>query len=546
MRIKTFSVTTPILVGVAAVFFSACNRNSVKLDYTNAKGEVPQLGNLVFRFSNSLVKDSLLNQWDSAEYISFEPSIKGRFRWESPDELIFSPSTQLMAATSYKAKIGSEVLRYSKYGAVKNGEGINFHTPSLTLDNAQVTWVLQDEQSRVPVPQVGLYFNYRIDPNELKDKLKIEVDGKPMQHSLQTLSADNKISVRISGLAKAEDKSYDAKIVIDKGLKPEDGTNITTDALTSSLSIPSPYVLTIQNVESEHDGTDGVVTVTTSQQLTGENLSSFIKFEPKIKYTTELTDNGFMIRSSGFDVEKSYALTINQGLRGKIGGVLKEEYNGSIAFGELEANIAFTNNKAVYLSKQGGKNIDVKITNVPKVKIVISKIYESNLLVSNRYGYYPRESKGSGNDEEGDEYNYDYDYASRVDEATMGDVIYEKEVDTRSLPKSGAGRILNMSQFEDRLPDFKGIYHVMIRSTKDYWVRDTRFISLSDIGLIAKQGEDKILVFANSIKTTNAVDGVNISVYANNNQLIGTGATNAEGVAEISYTKKDFSGFKPA
>ena len=166
--------------------------------------------------------------------------------------------------------------------------------------------------------------------------------------------------------------------------------------------------------------------------------------------------------------------------------------------------------------------------------------------MSNRYGYYPHETKRSGDDEEDNEYGYDYDYASNNDEATMGDVIYEKEVDTRSLPKSGAGRILNISQFEDRLPDFKGIYHVMIRSTKDYWVSDSRFISLSDIGLIAKQGEDKILVFANSIKTTNAVDGVNISVYANNNQLIGTGATNAEGVAEITYTKKDFSGFKPA
>ena len=544
MRIKTLSVTTPIVIGMVAVFFSGCNRNSVKLAYTNAKGEIPQLGNLVFRFSNSLVKDSMLNQWDSAEYILFEPSLKGRFRWESPDELVFSPSTQLMAATSYKAKIGSEVLRYSKYGSVKNGDGINFHTPALTLDNTQVTWVLQDEQSRVPVPQVDLYFNYRIDPNELKNKLQIEVDGKPMQYALQTLSADNRISIRINGLAKTEDKNYDARIVIDKGLKPEDGTNVTNEALTSSLSIPSPYVLTIQNVESEHDGTDGVVTITTSQQLTGENLSSFIKFVPQIKYTTELTDNGFMIRSSGFDVEKSYALTINEGLRGKIGGVLKEEYNGSIAFGELESSIVFTNNKAVYLSKQGGKNIEVRVTNVPKVKIVISKIYESNLLVSNRYGYYPHETGRSENNEGDDEYGYDY--ASTHDEATMGDVIYEKEVDTRSLPKSGAGRMLNFSQFEDRLPDFKGIYHVMIRSTKDYWVRDSRFISLSDIGLIAKQGEDKILVFVNSIKTTNAIDGVNISLYANNNQLIGTGATNGDGVAEISYTKKDFSGFKPA
>src|SRR5205085_12419175 len=169
-----------------------------------------------------------------------------------------------------------------------------------------------------------------------KDKLKIEIDGKAEQYTMQTLSADNKISLRVNGITKTEDKNYDAKITIDKGLKPEDGGNATTDAINSSLSIPSPYVLTVQNVESEHDGTDGVITVTTSQQLTGESLSSFIKFDPQIKYTTELTDNGFMIRSSAFDVEKSYAMTITQGLRGKIGGVLKEEYNGSIAFGELE------------------------------------------------------------------------------------------------------------------------------------------------------------------------------------------------------------------
>ena len=89
-------------------------------------------------------------------------------------------------------------------------------------------------------------------------------------------------------------------------------------------------------------------------------------------------------------------------------------------------------------------------------------------------------------------------------DATLGDVIYEKEIDTRSLPKSGIGRVLNFSQFEDRLPDFKGIYHVMIRSTEDYWIKDSRYISLSDLGLIAKEGQDKIYVFTNSIKNAAA------------------------------------------
>ena len=114
MRIKFLAV--PIAIG--AIFFSSCKRNAVNLDFTNAKGEVPQLGNLLFRFNKSLIKDSLLNLWDSTEYISFEPKIPGRFRWESPDQLVFSPSRPFAPATTYKAKVRNEVLRFTKYDKV--------------------------------------------------------------------------------------------------------------------------------------------------------------------------------------------------------------------------------------------------------------------------------------------------------------------------------------------------------------------------------------------------------------------------------------------
>ena len=64
--------------------------------------------------------------------------------------------------------------------------------------------------------------------------------------------------------------------------------------------------------------------------------------------------------------------------------------------------------------------------------------------------------------------------------------------------------LLNLN-IADKVPDFKGIYHVMVRSVKNYWVRDRRFVSLSDIGLIAKEGHEKMLVFANSIKTASPI-----------------------------------------
>src|ERR1700721_163221 len=81
------------------ILSTSCNRSAVSLDNTNAVDQVPTLGNLSFRFDQALVPDSLVDQWDSTQYIDFEPRIPGRFRWEHPDELVFSPAQPLAPAT---------------------------------------------------------------------------------------------------------------------------------------------------------------------------------------------------------------------------------------------------------------------------------------------------------------------------------------------------------------------------------------------------------------------------------------------------------------
>src|ERR1700735_3503022 len=260
----------------AYLSLSACNRSTVSLQYTTAKDEVPILGNLTFRSDQSLVKDSLLDQWDSTAYVSFEPKIKGRFRWEHPDELVFSPSQPLPPATTFKATLKSDILQYSSYGRIKGGEDLIFHTPDLTLDNTSATWILPDETTTTAVPQLDLQFNYPVNPNTLKDKLTIQLEGKPVNYSLQTLSATDPITVRLLDL-KAVDKNLDAKVVIDKGLLPEGGTNGLKEKIELSTSIPSPYVLTIGEVTTEHDGSTGTIHVHTSQLVGGnEGLAGAI------------------------------------------------------------------------------------------------------------------------------------------------------------------------------------------------------------------------------------------------------------------------------
>ncbi|MEP7279795.1 MAG: MG2 domain-containing protein [Bacteroidota bacterium] len=530
MRIAR-SFVIPVFIGI--IFLYACNRQAISLDYTNAKDEVPQLGNLVFRFNKMLMNDSLLNQWDSTQYISFEPVIPGRFRWEHGDELVFSPSRPLKAATTYKATLNSEILRYSKFSSIEKGANILFSTAGLKLENTNATWVIPDENTKTAVPQVDLYFNYPVNAAVLNDKLTVTVDGKPVAYSIQSVSANDKITLRITGLV-TEDRDYNLVINLANGIVPEGGTNATKDKIETSTIIPSPFTLTVNDINADHDGSSGTITIRTSQQVVAENLASFIKIEPAVKFSAMVTDDGFAISGDGFDASKSYALTLLKGLRGKIGGTMKEVYHNNFTFGKMEPAISFVNRQAVYLAGQGAKNIAVKLVNVARIKVIVSKIYENNLLAAQRSGYYPRET-----DNKNEEY---YDGNS---DAVAGDVIYEKEIDTKTLPKSGSARIFNFN-IDDRLPEFKGIYHLKIKSAEDNWVSDSRFISLSDFGLIAKEGADKILVFVNSIKTALPVNGVNVAAYGGNNQLLGTGSTGADGVATINYSKKEFAGFRPA
>jgi uncharacterized protein YfaS (alpha-2-macroglobulin family) len=542
MRNRTgFTALLTILCIISIL--SACNRRTVNLEYTNARDEVPVLGNLTFRFDQSLVKDSLLDQWDSTQYVSFEPKIPGRFRWEHPDELVFSPAQPLPPATSFKATLKSDILQYSSYGRLSNNADLVFHTPDLKLDNTNATWVLTGDNGSSAIPQVELQFNYPVNPNALKEKLAIQVEGRPVEYSLQTLSASDHIQLRLLNLKK-EDKTLDAKITIDKDLRPEGGTNGLKEKIETPAAIPSPFVLTINEVTTDHDGSTGSIHVQTSQQVIADGLAAGIALNPAIKFTTEVTEDGFTIHSDNFDQDKSYALTLNKGLRGRIGGILHEEYSTNITFGELAPSISFANSKGVYLSNKGDQNIEVKIINVPRVKVIVSKVYENNLLAAGHYSYEPQEStppSTEGDDEESPSVD------NSSEDITFGDVIYEQEVDTRTLPKSGngGGRLLNLS-ISDKLPELKGIYHVMIRSVKNYWVNDKRFVSLSDIGLIAKEGHEKILVFANSIKTAAALPGVNVLAYGSNNQLLGMATTSADGVAEITYTRKELAGFRPA
>lgn len=538
---------TPLAAAVLFItlWLAGCNsKNKVNLLDTTAVNEVPSLGNFSFTFDKNLMPDSLLNYWDSTAYVEFTPPIRGRFRWENTNELIFSPEFELSPATEYSATITKNILRYNPKLSLGDCATQNFHTALLRLDQTSVYWNVNDGNLTNAFPQVDLYFNYKVSPEKLRSLLQLTLGGSKVNYNLLTTAADSKISIAISGV-KIEDKDLPLNVTIAKGLVPEQGNMGTSEEIAANAVLVSPYNLSISNTEAEHDGSRGTVKVYCSQSPVENGLAGFISISPTIKFNTTVTAEGFTITSEDFEVSKTYSLTIKQGLRGKLGGTLQNEYNGGISFGKLQPTVQFTNNKAVYLGSKGAKNIEAQITSVPKVRVIISKIYENNLLHSSRYGYSPDGIYDNAGDEE--YYEEDYyggDYYSGG-ESKLGDVILDKVYDTKTLPRNGSNRLFKFD-FEDKLKDLKGIYHIRIQSTTQYWLSDSRYISLSDIGLIARQSEDKVYVFANSISTAEPLSNVTINLIGLNNQQTGSAKTNSSGVAEIDAKKLAYNGFRGA
>ncbi|MEN8121547.1 MAG: MG2 domain-containing protein [Bacteroidota bacterium] len=514
---------------VALLFFPYCS-NTVKVSRSSFKSVVPLGGNIKFTFNQDVVPDDKLNIWDTTQYIVFEPAIYGKFKWKTKRELVFSPYHFLRPATGYKAKFNDDIPGL----IIEDNESLNFHTPYLELERFSAYYAKIPLYKKEPVIRYDLKFNYKIRPADLKKNLIVKFDGKETDFELLGHEHSDKVSLYLSDVS-TDDESHNAEIYIKRGLNISNITVSKSD-IKESTKILDPNDFKIDKVKAKHDGFTGTLTVTATQDVLGTNIRNFIEILPKVNYTVTVKGHEIIIKSDDFDVSKTYVLNLKKGLSGTLGGKLEYEFTEEISFGKLKPEIKILNPKAEYLSAKGYKNIEVRIVSVPEVRVRISKVYKNNLISylsnSRSYNY--------------DNYYYDDYYSSSArDVGNFGDVVWEKTLKTTDLPKSNSTRLFNFT-FQDKVAHLEGLYVLEIKSKNDYWVKSRKIVSISDIGLIAKQGKDNIMIFANSIKTAKPLSNVKIEVTGKNNQSLGTVNTNNEGFAIFNMKEFPVSGFEPA
>ncbi|UYZ57552.1 alpha-2-macroglobulin family protein [Hymenobacter latericus] len=526
----------PLLVLLALL--CACSKPGTDEQTANASAdgeEIDPYENLVFNFEEPVAKETQLNRWDTAQVVRFEPAVRGKFKWTSERELVFSPAEPFRPSTAFRAELRPQALPSDKQQKPPKLSRTQFHTPYLQMSEPQVFWTASPNSSE-PAVRLNAVFNYAVRPADLRQHLRLTVGGQQVPFEVVSAEPDRVVGIRPTQTVAP---GSTVQLHVEPGLKPVGGGKGTSRALDASGTVPDPQQLQVRELTGSLLNGEPVVTVLTDQPISAEQAQAVVRVQPAVPFGVEALESGFVLRG-GFEVGKTYTVSVGPGAYGTLGGHLAEPFSQAVSFGDERPSISFANGeKAMYLGAQGLRNLGLRLNEVERVKVSIYKVYANNirelLRSGEQYGYDAGEEGEESQDENGEWIDRSYRYYNTED---FGNLLTERTYTTKALPKAGSLRLLHLSldelEFGNQL---KGLYVVRVQDTERQWLQVSKLVAVSDLGVVVKRnGSGGAVVFVNSLRTAKPVGGASVRFISQNNQTMFTGQTNANGVAMLGQS----------
>jgi uncharacterized protein YfaS (alpha-2-macroglobulin family) len=532
------NATYAVLAFALILITTSCKFNAVKLQEFKPGTEVPVQGSLSFKFNKDLAPPEKQDKWLNDEFVKFKPRIIGKFKWVSAKELVFSPDAALLPSQDYEAEISSIVLFGEKLST--SFDKIDFHTPYFKIEKTDFYWTSIPKSNYKVSVQANLHFNYPVHPSELRKFIEITKDSKPVtEYSILSSSPSDVITLNF-GEAQQSDKPQNYSIKINKGLNSILKKKPLQDDYVINNQLAPITELTIQYVTSGYEGDKGWIEVGTSQMVDKDFVQKYISTSPEKELSFVVTPSNFRIEGN-FNPNDMVDINIAKGLPGLYGGTLANDYEETVPMANLEASLSWKDDGR-YMMLSGFKNLEINAVNTPDAELVVYKIYQNNLLFFLNNSSYLQ-------------YQYDYDYDEEYGDGEIG-----SDVDYGSYDNEYGQELykdkLKLNSQENRLQTFKinlkkalggkyqGIYALKINSSEDRWRSVSKFIAISDLGLICKRSDNDLMVWVNSIATTSSVEGVNVKLISSNNQVLMQTTTDAQGRAKFENAARNMGDFK--
>lgn len=488
--------------------------------------------NLVFRFSHPVVKPEEIGSWDTTRFLHFSPSVSGQFRWSAIDELVFSPDKAFDFATEYSVSPAPGLI--AKFPEAGKQETIRFSTPQLGIEKGEAIW--KTDASGMMWIGLHLYLNQAVLPDELMPGMEVLIEGKKVMAEPESHFPSPVVSLKISG---SEFALLRKNLGLKVNLRPEKVSANIKKWLKSPVEfqaeLPSSSEMSVYGLDVKYaENGENYLLVRLSQVPADTSPSAFVQIPGVEKVQVRSHPAGLEVRGS-FAGNSSLELTLKKGLRGLTGAALQKDQTLGFQIGEREGRIAFASSQALYLPKAGNRMVAVNIRSVSEVSVQVLQIFPNNILHRDQSytAFY-------------DDYGYEAGYGSsngtlRDD---FGTLISTRNFKVNQLLRDGNSCLIPMDM--NPLPGQKGIFLVKIADLEKRYISDSRMISVTDIGLMAKQTKEQIWIKSMTLSSNKPRSGVMVTVLGRNNQPLFSGQTNAGGEITIARSKLSALGSVPA
>ncbi|MFX0543575.1 alpha-2-macroglobulin family protein [Roseovarius sp. S4756] len=357
-------------------------------------------------------------------------------------------------------------------------------------------------------------------------RLSLRIEGDQSQHTARAISASVNAYLRaLSGGARVN-----ALLIMAEALERAGQGRDMVQALRLAERIqPRADVTAALNAAVAKYGfrivDNSVETSTASPRICAEFSEDLIEAGTDYAPFVRLPEAGLVVQPDqrqicidGVQFGERYTFTFRQGLPAADGQTLTKNVDITAYVRDREPQITFPG-RAYVLPRAADAALPIETVNLDEVRLSLSRVSDRNLLRTMQEGYFGRPL---------DAYALDAFTQDIAQDVWTGTGEVQNQLNRTMTTRLPLGDVL-----ADQPP---GIYTLTgkIEGVDRYDdAGATQWFVLTDLGLTTLSGNDGLHVFARSLASAEALEGIEVTLVSRSNAVLATAATDAEGHAHF-------------
>ncbi len=450
------------------------------------------------------------------EPATIDPALAGTWKWQDTNALRFQPSGGFPMASEYTIELIPE--RILKPGQVLTGETEHVvRTDQFLVEGVEIQEEPALEGKAKVLFRGNVRFNYPVNPELLAGKIRL-IDpqlgeGRPVDVNLETGWHSAVIGFQTAAVQK-ERAERKVRLTIDRTLTPADGNVPLPEEFVHEIPLGSSERLAVWSIETQPGPRESTLRIRFSSPISAAVAEKYVRVEPAVRFRSSAERNVLSLTGE-FAPGGAYRLTVGQGLPATDDAVLSEEYRADLRLPDLEPAVGFES-QGMFLSASGTKTVAVETVNVGEVRLTIDRVYLNNLFFLFQYGGF---------------FEGETTYAGGGVAHALGGRLLDTRIPVENRRNQTVHTPLSLDR---RVPRGEpGLYRVVV-SREGHWEGTQRWLLVTDLGAVAKRGEGEFMVWVSSFRDLGAVEGARVTLLSDQNQVIGEGRTDAQGIWRLA------------